>query len=255
MPITKGEVPKQILHSHYLKPLDKGVWKGSLASPLNTQTAWQHPIMLWMQEFLRSLSMLTVRLDLQQMTAQLRPTCPYSYVKVFMSVRWEWGCRARFGESYSVSVTSIRGERNRLCTAESAQEGSVLAVKSLSCSAKGSKQGIDQLLLHYTCSHDSLHASFQSVIKLHYQFTVLVFEAVIQSKALCTSLELQSLGGNKCLPAVTPCRIKTLAFFCLSWLCDAFSWGYEDDLLWFHTILFPRNQVTGLCCVFLLFLL
>lgn len=168
-----------------------------------------------------------------------------------MSVRWEWGCRARFGESYSVSVTSTRGERNRLCTAESAQEGSVLAVKSLSCSAKGSKQGIDQLLLHYTCSHDFLHASFQSVIKLHYQFTVLVFEAVIQSKALCTSLELQSLGGNKCLPAVTPCRIKTLAFFLpflAMWCIFMGLWGWSS-VISHH----PFSQKPGhwsLLCIF-----
>lgn len=172
-----------------------------------------------------------------------------------MCMRQEWECKAGFGKSYSGGVTSTRGERNRLCTAQSAQEGSVIAVERPDCSAKRSKQGIDELLLHYTCGHGFLHASFQGMIKLYYQFTVLVYEAVIQSKALCISLELQSLGGNKSLPAGTPCRIKILAFFCLSWLCDAFSWGYEDDLLWFHAVLFPRNQITGLCCLFLLFLL
>jgi len=85
----------------------------------------------------------------------------------------------------------------------------VIAIERPGGAARRSKQGIDQLLLHYKCSHGFLHASFQGMIKVHYQFTVLVYEAVIQSKALCTSLEQQSLGGNKSLPAGAPCRIKT----------------------------------------------
>lgn len=173
-----------------------------------------------------------------------------------MSVRWKWGCRARCRDPPSVGVTSARGERNRLCTAQSAQEGSVIAVERPDCSAKGSKQGIDQLLLHYTCTYSFLRASFQGMIKVHYQFTVSVYEAVIQSKALCASPELQSLGGNKGLPAGTPCRIKTFAFFCLSRLYVMHFHGVMrmvpcDFMLSF----FHRNQITGLCCLFLLFLL
>lgn len=75
---------------------------------------------------------------------------------------------------------------------------------SCDCSWKteGSKQGIDQLLLYHTCNRGFLHASFQGVMKFHYQLTVLVYGAVIQSKGLCHSLKLQNLGGNKGLPAV-----------------------------------------------------
>lgn len=133
--------------------------------------------------------------------------------------------------SYSVSVTGTWGERNRLRTAQPAQEGYAIVIERAGCSAKGSKQGIDLLLPHYKCNHGFLHASFQGMIKLLYQFTVLVYEAVIQSKPLFTSLKLWNLGGNKSLPKVTSWRIKTFAFFCLSWLCDAFSWDCKSGLL------------------------
>lgn len=173
-----------------------------------------------------------------------------------MSVRWKWGCRTGFRESFSVSATSTMGGRNRLCTAQSAQERAVIAAERPSWgSAEGSKQGIDQLLLYYACSHGFLHANFQSVIKFLYQLTVLVYGAVIQSKVLCNSLKLQGSCGNKGLPAVTLSRMKILAFFCLPWLCDAFSQCYEDGLLWFHAVLLTRNHITGLCCLFLLFFL
>lgn len=166
-----------------------------------------------------------------------------------MSVRWKWGCRAGFRESFSVSATSTRRGRNWLCTAQSARDGAVSAAERPGCcSAEGSKQGIDQLLLYYTRNHGFLHANSQDMIKFHYQLTVLVYGAVIQSKDLCSSLKLQILGGNKGLPAVTPCRMKTLAFFCLSWLCDAFSQGYGLFMLSF-------SKKPGLCCLFLLFLL
>lgn len=124
------------------------------------------------------------------------------------------------------------GGRNRLCTAQSAQEGAVIAAERPSCcSAEGSKQGIDQLLLYFTCNHGFLHSSFHGMMKFLYQLTVLVNGAVIQSKALCSSLKLHSSGGNKGLPAVTPCRMETFAFFCLPWLCDASSQYCEDSLL------------------------
>lgn len=92
------------------------------------------------------------------MTRQLRPSFAYGYVTVLMSVRRKGGCRAWFRDSYSVNEIGTRGERNRLDTAQFAQEGSVIAVERPGCSAEGSKQGIDQLLLHYTGSHGFLHA-------------------------------------------------------------------------------------------------
>lgn len=146
--------------------------------------------------------MLTVRLDLQQMTAQLRRSSPYGYVTVLMSVWWEWGCRAGFGESWSVSVTSTRGERSRLCTA--------------------------QLLLHYACNHGFLHASFQGMIKLHYQFTVLVYEAVIQSKAICTSLEGVYVGTRSA--SRNSIQDQNLSFFLpflATWCIFMGLWGWS----------------------------
>lgn len=157
MPIRNGKLPKQVLCSSYCWP---GGWKRSLVSPLNAQSTCQCPTTLPLQALLGCLSILTDQIcAANQCTTKTQFSLGYSIDVYEVEVRGQ--SRVQGVQLFSVSATSTMGGRNRLCTPQAAQEEAVIAPERPGCcTAEGSKQGIDQLLLYYTCNHGFLHASF-----------------------------------------------------------------------------------------------